>query len=211
MLNSLFKKLLFWKSSIEKSWDFDAIDPYKKQALVIVIAQELENQSKINSQKIVKSTVVRITCYDAIGFIKISLQDYLSRISYYVGALPCELVTMMIYLNNYFQRNKDVVMTESNMHRFVLVSFLLAHKTIRIKPVDDAHIAELGGIDSRELQALELKFLQDNDFHFLVKSRDYRMCEQRFGKLSEEYIAKNPELITSNQTSFQAVKKYNQK
>jgi hypothetical protein len=169
------------------------------QALVIVIARELENQSKSNSQKLLKLKVVPITRFDTVGFIKVSLQDYLSQVSRYVEALPCELITMMIYLSNYFQKNKSVIISESNVHHFVLVSFLLAHKTIRLKPVDDAKIAKVAGLDDRELQALELKFLQDNDFHFLVTSRDYRACELRFEKLSNEYILKNPELITSNQ------------
>jgi hypothetical protein len=209
MLNSIFNKLIFWKSSIEQRWDFDTFAPYQREVLIIVIAQELENKSRINSKKMSDLTVIPITQFDAVGFIKMSLQDYLARICLHLDALPCELVTMMIYLNSYFQRNKNINITESNVHRFVLVSFLLAHKTIRIKPFDDTYIAQIGGIDSNELHALELKFLQDNDFHFLVKSRDYRIIEHRFGKLSEEYIAKNPELIAKSQSSTN--KKYNQK
>jgi hypothetical protein len=210
MLNGIFKKLVFWRSAVEPRWDFDKVDPYKMQALVIVIARELEHQSKTNSQKLSRLQVVPITRFDTVGFIKVSLQDYLSRVSRYVEALPCELITMMIYLGHYFQKNKSVIMSESNMHYFVLVSFLLAHKTIRLKPVADAEIAQIGGVSDRELQALELKFLQDNDFHFLMTSRDYRSCELRFEKLSNDYISKNPELITSTQFP-KAEKKYNQK
>lgn len=103
----------------------------------------------------------------------VKASSYVKRIMKYGGLSPCCFVVGMIYL----ERLKDIIpslcLTSTNFQRLFLVSVMEAAKFLDDFYFSNKHWAEVGGITTQEINALELEFLFLLEFDLNIQRPEY--------------------------------------
>lgn len=89
----------------------------------------------------------------------VRLDAYIERLLLYSGASAAEAIVALIYLDRLAAKNPALAVTRRNIHRLLLVCFVMALKVHEDCVPNNAYYAQVGGISSQELAALEIAFL----------------------------------------------------
>lgn len=108
---------------------------------------------------------------------KISLSDYLNRIWKYSKIDESTLILSLIYIDRLCAKTK-LALTDFNVHRLILTSFLIAVKYNEDKFFSNVFYAKLGGMNVNELNNLEEKFIVCICFDLFVDSEEYQQYKQ---------------------------------
>lgn len=98
---------------------------------------------------------------------------FVKRIMRYSGCSPCCLVIGILYLERLKQRIHSVCLTSHNFQRLFLTAVMEAAKFLDDHYFSNKHWAEVGGIPTAELNALELEFLFRTGFDLTVTREEY--------------------------------------
>ncbi|EKD54015.1 MAG: Cyclin-dependent kinase [uncultured bacterium] len=74
----------------------------------------------------------------------------------------------------------EVGLSDFNIHRLLLTSFLLATKYYDDLPFTNKYISKTGGISTNELNSLEIEFLSNISFTLSISEKDYREYHDAF-------------------------------
>lgn len=106
------------------------------------------------------------------------------QLSYYIGRLVscanCSVsafIVMLIYIDRVQQHCKYFTLTDLNVHRVVLAALLAAVKFVDDEVYSNAHYASIGGVDVKELNALEYAFNRAVDWKLFVSGEEYHGYE----------------------------------
>ena len=99
----------------------------------------------------------------------ITIPQYSQRIFKYSHCSPQCAVLALIYINQ-FLRNTASSLNPFNVHRIIIVAFMLADKFLHDEHLDNYSYACIGGISLREVNTLEREFLQSLNFSLHVRS-----------------------------------------
>jgi len=102
-----------------------------------------------------------------------SLSGYASRIhSYFRCSDECFVLTM-VYIDRIVKRSPDIRLTDLTCHRLLLTSAMVAAKYHDDEYASNEYYARVGGIDTRELNAMEAEFLQLLGWNLFVGASEY--------------------------------------
>jgi hypothetical protein len=90
----------------------------------------------------------------------ISLPDYIRRIVKYTSVEKACLLTLLIYIDRVCERHAHFTISSLTVHRFLITGITVAAKALCDSYCTNSHYAKVGGISTRELNALELEFLR---------------------------------------------------
>ena len=127
------------------------------------------------------------------------VSDFLKRLLRYIrvwrgsgatGPIESEELWPLVYslfiVDKLSKRSEDFALNRMNIHRVLLVAFLLAIKQNEDKPVSNVFWAQVGGIPVAELNAMELKLLSMVGFSLSVSSTEFERFESLLHSLARE-------------------------
>jgi hypothetical protein len=103
----------------------------------------------------------------------VKASSYVKRIMKYGGLSPCCFVVGMIYLERLKEIIPSLCLTSTNFQRLFLVAIMEAAKFLDDFYFSNKHWAEVGGITTQEINALELEFLFLLEFDLNIQRSEY--------------------------------------
>ena len=103
----------------------------------------------------------------------VKASSYVKRIMKYGGLSPCCFVVGMIYLERLKEIIPSLCLTSTNFQRLFLVAVMEAAKFLDDFYFSNKHWAEVGGISTQEINALELEFLFLLEFDVNIQRPEY--------------------------------------
>ncbi len=153
--------------------------------LLAVVGQSL---SKLTAQ--VNPSNLR--CFEGVAAPSISMEDYLKRLVRYLEAWKPStaedelsigkrsLVMAMVFLDRLLQSAPGFQLSALNVHRLVLIGFLVSVKVQEDVPFPNAFWAKVGGVPLAELNSMENTFLQVLQFRVHVRAEEFDQLLARF-------------------------------
>lgn len=114
-----------------------------------------------------------ITMFHGLRAPTLSIRQYIDRIFKYSGCSPSCFIVAHIYIDRFIQR-MNVPLTSLNIHRLLITSVVVAAKFIDDAFFNNAYYAKVGGVGTRELNRLEMKFLFSLDFRLYVSVETFQ-------------------------------------
>jgi len=145
---------------------------FKNENLINSISQVLETIIEDNKLLFNYSEIIKKQSKDVFSsriIPKISIKDYLKRISTYTNIEKNTLIVSLIYIDRLCRVSK-LTLTCYNIHRILFASILISIKYNEDNFYDNKYYSEIAGISLKELNSLENNFL--NLIHFLLYVKD---------------------------------------
>lgn len=95
----------------------------------------------------------------------LSLFDYCTRLAKYLPVCPSAFVLAAVYLDTY---GKNYAITSNNKHRLVLASLVLAYCHLEDLVYENKYLAQVGGVQPKELARLEIWMLASLNYRLTV-------------------------------------------
>lgn len=130
-----------------------------------------QNKLKKNYKEILKKQKNLI--FNAKELPKISLGDFIYRITYYSKMDDASLISALIILDRFCKKQK-IILTEFNVHKLLFVSVLIAIKSYEDKYFTNTFYAKICGIQTEVLNKLEYEFICGLDFQIYLDKNVYK-------------------------------------
>jgi hypothetical protein len=104
----------------------------------------------------------------------LAVPEYCERLAKYFRFSPTLYVAALIYIDKYVRANPEVVINRFTVHRLLIVSFTLAAKYWEDLHYSNTYYAQVGGIDLKELNDLELQMLSAMRFDLHIPDDVFR-------------------------------------
>ena len=102
---------------------------------------------------------------------KIEIKDYIKRIIQYTGIESSSLIISLIYLDRICLN--DILITEYNIHRFLLMSLIISIKYNEDLIFDNKYYSEVAGVSIKEFNSLESEFLTIINFDLYIPDEEF--------------------------------------
>eukprot|EP00511_Aplanochytrium_stocchinoi_P008943 CAMPEP_0204869840 /NCGR_PEP_ID=MMETSP1348-20121228/30932_1 /ASSEMBLY_ACC=CAM_ASM_000700 /TAXON_ID=215587 /ORGANISM="Aplanochytrium stocchinoi, Strain GSBS06" /LENGTH=485 /DNA_ID=CAMNT_0052023365 /DNA_START=746 /DNA_END=2203 /DNA_ORIENTATION=- len=113
----------------------------------------------------------------------ISILYYLQRIARFSGCSNECFVLMLIYIDRLVTRN-CITLDQFNVHRLIISAILLSAKFFDDHFYFNPHFAVVGGLQSHEMNTLELEFLFLIEFNLYVTGEEYHKYYNTLAKMA---------------------------
>ncbi|KAK6937527.1 Cyclin PHO80-like, partial [Dillenia turbinata] len=145
---------------------------------VLSLLSSLLERSVQKNETLMESAQIKdvITIFHGSRAPTLGIRQYIDRIFKYAGCSPSCFIIAHIYMERFLQRT-DVCLTSLNVHRLLITSIMVATKFVDDAFFNNAYYAKVGGVSTRELNWLEMKFLFSLDFRLYVSVETFlRYC-----------------------------------
>ena len=102
---------------------------------------------------------------------KISISEYIQRIIEYTEIENSSLIMSLIYLDRICI--KDIMITELNIHLFLLMSLIISIKINEDLIYDNNYYSKVAGISIKEFNQLESEFLKLINFKLYISEEEF--------------------------------------
>lgn len=148
---------------------------YKSKKLVKAVCHILteivnENKTHKHSKEIVEKQ--RKLSFHSKNPASVSINGYVDRILKYTHIEESTLIIALIYIDRICEIC-DFILTDSNIHRIIYTSIILAIKYNEDDYYSNNYYAKVGGIPINELNALEYEFVKLIKYTLFIKSDAY--------------------------------------
>lgn len=82
--------------------------------------------------------------------------------------------------------SEKILVTEYNIHRLLLISFVLATKIYDDEYFENKYYAKIGGISNKEINSMELEFVELLEFNLFVKEVEFELWKKKVIKFQAE-------------------------
>lgn len=103
---------------------------------------------------------------------KISVGDFIYRITYYSKIEDSTLISGLILLDRYCKKQK-IILTIFNVHRLISISIIVAIKLLEDKYFTNKYYSKICGIDLSLFNQLEYEFICGLDFNLCIEKNFY--------------------------------------
>ena len=102
---------------------------------------------------------------------KISILDYINRITKYTYVEKSSLIVSLIYLDRICQN--DILITDYNIHRLLLISIIMSIKINEDQIFNNNYYAEVGGVSIKEFNLIESDFVNYINYYLFVTEEEF--------------------------------------
>ena len=102
---------------------------------------------------------------------KISILDYINRITKYTYVEKSSLIVSLIYLDRICQN--DILITDYNIHRLLLISIIMSIKINEDQIFGNNYYAEVGGVSIKEFNSIESDFVNYINYYLFVTEEEF--------------------------------------
>ena len=103
---------------------------------------------------------------------KISVGDFIYRITYYSKIEDSTLISGLILLDRYCKKQK-IILTIFNVHRLISISIIVAIKLLEDKYFTNKYYSKICGIDFSLFNQLEYEFICGLNFNLYIEKNFY--------------------------------------
>eukprot|EP01018_Ginkgo_biloba_P006098 Gb_01709 [translate_table: standard] len=130
-----------------------------------VLASLLEKVVQKN-EKALESTKQheKLTVFHGLRAPNLSIRSYIERIFKYSNCSPSCFILAYAYIDRFIHQQPEVPITSLNVHRLLITSVMVAAKFVDDAFFNNAYYAKVGGVNTLEMNRLELEFLFNLDF-----------------------------------------------
>ncbi|KAG2324678.1 hypothetical protein Bca4012_039215 [Brassica carinata] len=89
----------------------------------------------------------------------LTIQSYLERIFRYTKVGPSVYVVAYVYIDRFCQVNPGFRISLTNVHRLLITTIMIASKYVEDLNYRNSYFAKVGGLETEDLNRLELEFL----------------------------------------------------
>jgi hypothetical protein len=115
----------------------------------------------------------RLTRFDAVRPPAITVQQYVQRLQRYFGCSSECFVLALVYLDRVVKTHPDFSISNLNIHRLVVTSVMIAAKFFDDVYYSNAYYARVGGVRLKEMNVLEVRFLELLQWRLFVSPQEY--------------------------------------
>ncbi|KAI4837795.1 cyclin [Plasmodium brasilianum] len=115
----------------------------------------------------------KITSFHASKAPDISVKNYIERIGKYIGCSNECFVLLIIYLDRIIKIHKDITLSLLCIHRLIITAVMISAKFFDDLYYSNSFYAKVGGVTTKELNKLEVYFLNLLDYKLYVSSEEY--------------------------------------
>ncbi|KAG6429146.1 hypothetical protein SASPL_107186 [Salvia splendens] len=152
----------------------DPIEDYLGKPRILSLLSVILDKTVDENEMLVTSEAKDvITVFHGTRAPSLSIQQYIDRIFRYSNCSPSCFVIAHIYLDRFIQRT-NLCLNSLNIHRLLITSVMVAAKFIDDAFFNNAYYARVGGVSTRELNKLEMKFLFGVDFQLHVTVQTFK-------------------------------------
>ena len=108
---------------------------------------------------------------------KITILEYLYRITKYMNIEKSTLISSLIYLDRLINENY-FFLTYFNIHKILIICIILSIKYNEDDIFGNDYYSEISGIPLKEFNKLEFEVFKYLKFNFYIKSEDYKKYEE---------------------------------
>ena len=169
------------KSKNPSSLNLPLIFLYEKDYILKKMGDFLQNSISKNSKNcdnptseeetILTSEEEIIKLFDVKELPKLNLQEYLTRVDYFLDLEISTILIGAIFLERIF--NTGFVLTENNKYKLIITSIILAVKMNDEDAPSFDYMAKVGGVKVEELGLLEKKFYQKLNYKLFVEECEF--------------------------------------
>ncbi|KAH7314619.1 hypothetical protein KP509_21G011000 [Ceratopteris richardii] len=123
------------------------------------VAQNDAYAARIGKQYCLPSSLDSLTLFHGLKAPSISVQKYVERIFKYANCSPSCFVVAYVYLDRFIRQQPELPITSLNVHRLLITSVMVAAKFLDDVYYNNAYYAKVGGVNTPEMNRLELEFL----------------------------------------------------
>ncbi|CAD8057199.1 unnamed protein product [Paramecium primaurelia] len=127
----------------------------------------------------------QISYFHSIKAPSITLYNYLQRIAKYTHCSEECFVIALIYLDRLQEKHPQLVLNSKCIHRFLLISLVIAIKFQDDDYYKNEYYAKVGGISVREIFVLEQAFLELMDHQLFITEHHYFMYQKKLLEYEE--------------------------
>ncbi|CAN4091556.1 unnamed protein product [Withania somnifera] len=141
---------------------------------VLSLLSTLLERSIQNNESLLESIQRKdaITIFHGSRAPSLGIEQYLDRIFKYSCCSPSCFVVAHIYMERFIECT-SAHLTSLNVHRLLITSVMVAAKFIDDAFYNNAYYARVGGVSTKELNKLEMKFLFGLDFGLHVSVQTF--------------------------------------
>ncbi|KAF5731534.1 cyclin-P3-1 isoform X2 [Tripterygium wilfordii] len=156
---------------------------------ILSLLSSLLERSVHKNEMQLETTSVKdvITIFHGLSAPPVSIRQYVDRIFKYSGCSPSCFVVAHIYVDRFLQQT-DVRLNSLNVHRLLITSIMVAAKFTDDAFFNNAYYAKVGGVSTRELNRLEVKFLFSLDFRLQISVDTFRRYCYQMEKEAAEWL-----------------------
>ncbi|XP_057780672.1 cyclin-U4-1-like [Salvia miltiorrhiza] len=153
----------------------DPIKDYLGKPRVLSLLSSILDKTVKENEKMLETSEAEdvITVFHGTRAPSLSIQQYIDRIFRYSNCSPSCFVIAHIYVDRFIHRT-NLRLNSLNIHRLLITSVMVAAKFMDDAFFNNAYYARVGGITTRELNKLEMKFLFGVDFQLHVSVQTFK-------------------------------------
>eukprot|EP00928_Gymnodinium_smaydae_P020158 TRINITY_DN17792_c0_g1_i1.p1 TRINITY_DN17792_c0_g1~~TRINITY_DN17792_c0_g1_i1.p1 ORF type:complete len:199 (+),score=39.15 TRINITY_DN17792_c0_g1_i1:192-788(+) len=115
----------------------------------------------------------KVTSFHCVRPPPLSIEEYLARIHKYFQCSNEAFVLSLIYIDRIVKLHPEFTICELNIHRLLMTAVMLGAKFFDDVYYSNAYYAKVGGIRTKEANALEFQFLKLIDWSLHVTTQEY--------------------------------------
>lgn len=115
----------------------------------------------------------RVTKFHSVRPPQLTIREYLMRIAKYFQCSRECFVLCLVYIDRIVKLHPDFTICNLNIHRLLVTSVMLAVKFFDDVYYSNAYYAKVGGVRTKEINALETQFLQLIEWRLQVTPEEY--------------------------------------
>ncbi|CAH2057919.1 unnamed protein product [Thlaspi arvense] len=129
--------------------------------LVISVLSSLIERTLARNERISRSYggFGKTRVFDCREIPDMTIQSYLERIFRYTKAGPSVYVVAYVYIDRFCQNNEGFRISLTNVHRLLITTIMIASKYVEDMNYRNSYFAKVGGLETEDLNKLELEFL----------------------------------------------------
>mmetsp|Transcript_24571 Transcript_24571/g.54725 ORF Transcript_24571/g.54725 Transcript_24571/m.54725 type:complete len:208 (+) Transcript_24571:114-737(+) len=123
--------------------------------------------------RVAERPTLRVTSFHSVRAPPLSIHEYLVRIARYFQCSNECFVLCLVYIDRIVKLHPEFTICSLNIHRLLVTSAILAAKFFDDIYYSNAYYARVGGVRTREVNALEAQFLKLIDWRLHVTPNEY--------------------------------------
>ena len=114
--------------------------------------------------------------------IKLTLIDYIERITKYFGGSIVCYIYALIYIDKLIYNNPYLYLKQNNVYLLFSISLLCAYKFIDDNIENNEYFSRLFGVSLKELNSMEIIFLNKINYELFIENNVFNEYLQKFPK-----------------------------
>ncbi|CAN8286386.1 unnamed protein product [Cochlearia groenlandica] len=133
--------------------------PLVISVLSSLIERTLARNERISRRRSRSYGQSKTRVFDCLEIPDMTIQSYLERIFRYTKTGPSVYVVAYVYIDRFCHNNQSFRISLTNVHRLLITTIMVASKYVEDMNYRNSYFAKVGGLETEELNKLELEFL----------------------------------------------------